>query len=387
LTGEAPLLVVDDDEDNRYTLTTRLNLEGYTNIATADSGSAALNLLKAKPFDLVLLDVMMPNMDGYQVLERVKSDASLRHIPVIMISAVDQMQSVIRCIELGAEDYLNKPFNPTLLRARVGASLHRKRLHDEVTSLNHSLEERVNQQYKELERLARLKRFLAPQVAEHVLSFGGDGILESHRREVTIVFCDIRGFTAFSEKTDPEDVMSVMQEYYATLGAIIHKFEGTLERFAGDGLMIIFNDPLLCPNPCERAVRMAVQMRTAVVELTRKWRRHGHELGFSIGIAHGFATLGCVGFDVRFDYTAIGPVTNRAARLCAHASAWQILIDQKVYAELEPLLEIEEVGELSLRGFQNPVLAYNVLNVLSHSGEMIDSDQRPVRQQSKAAGL
>lgn len=360
--NDAMLLVVDDDADNRYTLSTRLALEGYGDVTTAESGAAALSFLESKPFDLVLLDVMMPQMDGYQVLERIKSNPSLQFIPVIMISAVDQIQSVIRCIELGADDYLSKPFNPTLLRARVRSSLHRKRLHDEIASLNSTLEQRVEAQCKELDRLARLKRFLAPQIAEHVLSFGEDRVLNTHRGEVTVVFCDMRGFTAFSEKTDPQDVIAVMQEYYASLGELIHQFEGTLERFAGDGLMIIFNDPLPCPNPCERAVRMAVEMRDCVKGLMTNWRRYNPDLGFSVGIAHGHATLGCVSFGTRFDYTAIGPVTNRAARLCALAKPWQILIDQKVQAEVMPIVELESLGDLSLRGFQQPVPSFNVLS-------------------------
>ena len=302
--SEAALLVVDDIEDNRYTLTRRLSREGYTNLTTAANGREALELLQEKPIDLVLLDIMMPEMNGYEVLERLKADPDLRHIPIIMISAVDEIESVIRCIELGAEDYLSKPFNPTLLRARVGASLERKRLHDQVraqaadlATWNKTLEKRVADQLAEIERMGRLRRFLSPQIAAAVLASGDESVLESHRRDIAVVFCDVRGFTAFAETAEPEEVTSFLREYHTRLGALIHKYEGTLERFIGDGLMVLFNDPLRCTDPSIRAVRMAVEMRTQIKELTAKWRKQGHELGFGMGISYGYATLGRIGFE------------------------------------------------------------------------------------------
>ena len=365
--SEAALLIVDDIEDNRYTLTRRLNREGYSNLTTAANGREALDLLQGKPIDLVLLDIMMPDMTGYEVLERLKADPNLRHIPIIMISAVDEIESVIRCVELGAEDYLSKPFNPTLLRARVGASLERKRLHDQVraqaadlASWNRTLEDRVAQQLKQIERLDRLKRFLSPQVAELLLSSGDDRALDSHRSQVTVVFCDLRGFTAFAETAEPEEVMGILREYHAGVGAIIHKFQGTIERFAGDGLMVMLNDPVPCPDPCGQAVRMAAEMRAAVGELTGKWRKHGFDLGFGVGIAHGYATLGRIGFEGRFDYAAIGSVTNLAARLCAEAKDGQILIDGKVHAAVEAIAHLEPLEALTLKGFHRPIKASNV---------------------------
>jgi class 3 adenylate cyclase len=364
---DATLLVVDDNEDNRYALTRRLAREGYPNVVTADDGAQALELLSGKPFDLVLLDIMMPNVNGYEVLEKMKADEKLRHIPVVMISAVDELDSVVRCIELGAEDYLSKPFNPTLLRARVGASLERKRLHDQVaaqaadlTAWNRTLEERVKEQLAELERVSRLKRFLSPQVAEAILSSGEDRVLESHRRAITVLFCDLRGFTAFAETTEPEEVMAVLRDYHAALGHLIHKHEGTVERFAGDGIMVLFNDPLPCAEPNQRAVHMAIEMRDAVGELAEKWRKQGYELGFGIGIAHGYATLGRIGFEGRFDYGAIGTVVNLAARLCSDAKDGQILIDAKVQAAIEERTSTEPAGELVLKGFHRPVRAFNV---------------------------
>jgi adenylate cyclase len=377
--SDAALLVVDDVEDNRYTLTRRLSREGYTNLTTAANGSEALDLLQGKPIDLVLLDIMMPDMNGYEVLERLKADPNLRHIPIIMISAVDEIESVIRCIELGAEDYLSKPFNPTLLRARVGASLERKRLHDQVraqaadlATWNKTLEKRVADQLVEIERMGRLKRFLSPQIAEAVLASGDESVLESHRRDITVVFCDVRGFTAFAETAEPEEVTSFLREYHTRLGASIHKYEGTLERFTGDGLMVLFNDPLRCADPSIRAVRMAVEMRTQVNEATAKWRKQGYELGFGMGISYGYATLGRIGFEGRFDYSAIGTVVNVAARLCSEALDGQILIDGKVLSAIEAVAETQPAGELTLKGLHRPVPAFNVCGLASADGEAVD---------------
>ena len=346
--AQAALLVVDDNDDNRYTLTRHLSRSGYANLTTAADGREALVLLHQRPFDLVLLDIMMPGMNGYEVLEHLKNDPQLRHIPVIMISAVDEIESVIRCVELGADDYLSKPFNPTLLRARVGATLERKRLHDQVRAQaadlamwNFTLEQRVADQVVEIERIGRLKRFLSPQVAELIVSAGDESVLESRRRNVTVVFCDLRGFTAFAEIAEPEEVMTVLRAYHAVLGPLVHKYEGTLERFFGDGLNVVFNDPLPCPDPSERAVRMAVEMRDAVAGLAAKWRELGHELGFGIGIAHGCAMLGQLGFEGRYDYSAIGSVVNLAARLCGEAGDGQILVDSQVQSTVESIADIE----------------------------------------------
>jgi adenylate cyclase len=368
---EPTLLVVDDNEDNRYTLTRRLSREGFSNIATATNGREALELLRAKPIDLVLLDIMMPDMNGYEVLEHLKADPQLQHIPVIMISAVDEIESVIRCVELGAEDYLSKPFNPTLLRARVGATLERKKLHDQVraqaadlAAWNQTLEQRVADQLTEIERMGRLKRFLSPQIADLVVSSGdGERIMESHRRAVTVVFCDLRGFTSFAETAEPEEVMAVLRAYHDVLGPLIYKHEGTLERFAGDGLNVLFNDPLPCSDPSVRAVRMAIEMRDAVADLAVQWRKLGHDLGFGMGIAHGYATLGRIGFEGRYDYSAIGTVVNLAARLCAEARGGQILVDGKVQMAVETLSDIEPLGELVLKGMQRPVPAFNILGM------------------------
>lgn len=357
------LLVVDDNEDNRYTLTQRLKRQGYANVATAQDGRAALDLLRTRPFDLVLLDIMMPELNGYQVLAELKADEQLRHIPVIMISAVDELDSVIRCIELGAEDYLPKPFNPTLLRARVGACLEKKRLHDERAEWTRTLEQRVQEKVAEVERLGRLKRFFSPQLAELIVAGGADDPLKTHRREVTVVFLDLRGFTAFAETAEPEEVMGVLREYHAAMGQLILEHEGTLERFTGDGMMIFFNDPVPVPNPAERAIRMAVAMRDRVTQLCAAWRKRGYELALGVGIAQGYATIGAIGFEGRWDYGAIGTVTNLAARLCGEAKAGQILVSSRVAGAVEDLIDAEEVGTLALRGFLKPVPTFNVVGL------------------------
>jgi adenylate cyclase len=361
------MLLVDDNEDNLYTLSLRLKREGYSHIVTAGNGREALERLQAQPFDLVLLDIMMPELNGYEVLAAMKSDARLRHIPVIMISAVDEIDSVTRCIEQGAEDYLSKPFNPVLLRARVGACLEKKRLRDqelrhveELAELNRTLEQRVRDQVAQLDNLGRLKRFFSPQLAEMIVAGGADDPLKTHRREVTVVFLDLLGFTAFAETSEPEEIMGVLGEFHAAMGKLILEHEGTLERFTGDGLMIFFNDPVVIPNPVERAIRMAVAMRGRVEELQGAWRKRDYGLGFGIGIAQGYATIGAIGFEGRRDYGAIGTVTNLAARLCGEAADGQILVSSRVATVAEGFADASEVGSLTLKGLSRPVRTFNI---------------------------
>ena len=231
----------------------------------------------------------------------------------------------------------------------------------ELVNLNQQLEQRVADQINEIERMSRLRRFLPPQVADLIVASGTEKQLESHRREITALFCDLRGFTGFSESSDPEDVMALLRDYHAAIGEIIIKYSGTLERYAGDGVMVVFNDPVPVENPALQAVLMALEMRDAIGALTETWRRWGHDIGFGIGIAHGFATLGTIGFEGRFDYAAIGTVSNVASRLCDEAKPGQILISPRVLTKVEDAVTVEPVGEFALKGIRRPLAAYNVL--------------------------
>jgi adenylate cyclase len=359
------ILVVDDLPQNVRLLDAVLSPRGYEVLAAA-SGEEALRLLADRPPDLILLDILMPEMDGYEVCRRIRKDPATAFIPVVMITASGDQQKLL-AIEAGADDFVTKPFDQAELLARVGSLLRVKHYHDtierqaaELATWNSELESRVATQVDELERMGRLRRFLAPQLADLIVSSGDESSLESHRREITVVFCDLRGFTAFAETNEPEEVMEVLHGYHTALGDLIFRFEGTLERFTGDGLMVFFNDPLPCPDPTDRAVRMAVAMRSRTERLAEDWTRRGQNLALGVGIAQGYATLGRIGFEGRFDYAAIGSVTNMAARLCGEAAPWQILVTQRVHAASEKIVVSESVGELALGGFSKPVRAYSI---------------------------
>jgi class 3 adenylate cyclase/CheY-like chemotaxis protein len=368
------ILVVDDNEMNRDIIVTRLEMHGYQTFQAAD-GEEALAAVKQHCPDLVLLDVMMPQLDGIETCRRLKCDATFPFLPIILVTAKMDSKDIVVGLDAGADEYLTKPVDQAALVARVRSVLRVKALHDQVqaqatelATWNRTLEHRVAEQVAEIERIGRLKRFLSPQVAQ-LVSSGDERVLESHRREVTVVFCDLRDFTAFAEAAEPEEVIAVLREYHRALGALIDKFEGTVERFAGDGLMVLFNDPLPCAAPWARAVQMAIEMRDEVAKLAASWRTHGHDLGFGIGIAHGYATLGCIGFEGRFQYSATGTVANLASRLCDHALNGQILVDAKVHAEAGALADLESVGELDLKGFRRPVKAFNVRRLRTASAE------------------
>ncbi|MGZ3410246.1 MAG: response regulator [Xanthobacteraceae bacterium] len=360
------ILIVDDNETNRDILVTRLGVHGYDLVQAAD-GVECIELTKSALPDLILLDVMMPRMDGIEATRRLKADPGLPFIPIILVTAKADTKDVVAGLDAGADEYLTKPVDQMSLVARVKSMLRVKELHDKVAAQatdlanwNQTLEQRVAEQLTQIDRMGKLRRFLSPQVTELILSSGDDRVLDSHRREITVVFCDMRGFTAFSEVAEPEEVMKVLGEYHHALGTLIYKYEGTLERFAGDGLMILFNDPLQYDDHALRAVKMAVEMRDAVSGLTSGWKKRGHELGFGVGIANGYATLGRIGFEGRFDYGAVGTVVNLAARLCSEARDGQILIERKVRNHVEDHVETEEAGSLTLKGLHRPVAAFDI---------------------------
>jgi len=362
VSAPARILVVDDTALNVKLLADLLGAQGY-DVLTASSGRQALALVEKEDLDLVLLDVVMPEMSGYEVCRKIRANAATGILPVVMVTALDPGEERIKGIEAGADDFLTKPINQAELLARVRSLLRVRELYEQLADLNRTLEQRVREQVGQLERMGRLKRFFSPQLAELIVAGDAEDPLKSHRREVTVVFLDLRGFTAFAETSEPEEVMGVLREYHAEMGKLILNWEGTLERFTGDGMMIFFNDPVPVPNAAERAVRMAVAMRARVAELTVGWRKRGFDLDFGIGIAQGYATIGAIGFEGRWDYGAIGTVTNLAARLCGEAKPGQVLISQRVFGAAEELAEMEGVGDLTLKGFQRPIKTYNVVNL------------------------
>jgi adenylate cyclase len=352
-------LVVDDSRVNRLVVARQLSGLGLE-VLEAENGLEALNLLRAhaQAIDVVLLDVVMPELDGYETLAAMKADEGIRHIPVLIVSGVEELESVVRCIELGATDYLTKPINPRILAARLNASLTAKRLHD-VERAHLEEQRRLNATIER--QKAELSRFLSPQIATLISSPEGEQLLGGHRRLITVAFCDLRGFTSFAESADPEELLGVLGEYHRMMGEAIIEHGGTLEHFAGDGVMVFFNDPIAQEDHVERAVRMAVTMRERFGPLAAAWRKRGYELGFGVGIAVGYATLGRIGFEGRYDYGAIGNVTILASRLSSRAADNQILLNQRAVGMVEEIVETESVGELEIKGLSRPVSASNVL--------------------------
>ncbi len=371
MNNPARILIADDNAASREILIKRLQQQGYELLQAGD-GEEALASAKQNLPDLILLDVGMPRVDGLEVCRQLKNDPKLPFTPIILVTARAAAQDVVTGLEAGADEYLTKPTDQAALIARVRSMLRVKALQDQVKTQaadllqwNRTLERRVDEQIAEVNRLNRLKGFLSPQIAKLVVSPGNEKLLQSHRREITAMFCDLRGFTAFAESAEPEDILAVLQEYFSCLSDSIDRFEGTLQHFAGDGVFVIFNDPLPCPDPSVRAIRMAVKMRSQIASLAQKWRRYGHELGFGIGIAAGYATLGSVDYRGRFQYSASGTVVNLAARLCAKAADGQILTDGRVQLAVESVVEAEPLGDLELKGFHRSIRVFNVRELLA----------------------
>ena len=360
--GPAPVaLIVDDSGVNRRVLARLLKTLGIDALE-AENGRVALDLLRSSGSEVavVLLDIVMPEMDGYATLAAIKAEEDLRHIPVIMISGIEELESVVRCIEMGATDYLPKPFDPAILAARVRASLAGKRLHDleiEYAARQAELLRTIERQKDEL------SRFLSPQVAALVSSPEGAQLLAGHRRIATALFADLRGFTSFSEAAEPEEVLGVLRDYHRAMGELIVEHGGTLEHFAGDGMMVFFNDPVLQEDHVLRAVRMGIAMRGRFDGLAAGWAKRGNELGFGIGIATGYATLGRIGFEGRYDYGMVGTSVIVASRLSSAAAAGQILLAPQAHAAVEDSVVVEDLGTIQLKGFSRPTLVVNVLSL------------------------
>jgi DNA-binding response OmpR family regulator len=357
----ARILVVDDVPENVRLLEAVLASCGY-DVVSANDGRAALELAESANPDLVLLDVVMPRLDGYAVCRRLREREETAMLPVIMLTASGGPEKT-EAIEAGADDFITKPFNQHELLARVRSLLRIKRYHDAIEELNRTLEERVRTQVEELERMQRLQRFLSPQLAEAIVSLGDESILSSHRRQVAMFFADLRGWTRFVDAVEPEELMRVLSEFHETIGRLVRRFDATVGFIEGDGVQLFFNDPIEVPDAPLRAVRLGSALRQEMAELTPRWRKRGYDLDFGAGIALGYATCGEVGFEGRSDYAAIGAVTNLASRLADEARGGQILIEQRLYAEVEDDIEVEPLGNVTLTGFQRPVPAFNVLAV------------------------
>ena len=359
------ILVVDDTPANVRLLEAILVPRNYV-VLTAASGREALDLVASEGPDLVLLDILMPEMDGYEVCRRLRDDAATSALPIVMITA-SGAQEKVKALEVGADDFIAKPYDQAELLARVRSLLRIKEYHDlnkaqtvKLSEWNRLLEARVEEQVTELQRIGRLRRFLSPQIADAIASSGDESILRSHRREIAVLFCDMRGFTSFSEITEPEEVMVVLAEYYEGLGSLITETDATVGFFEGDGLMVFFNDPLQCPEPAARAIRLAVLMRERLDDLLQSWRKRGHDLGFGVGIDFGYATIGEIGFEARRDYGVIGTVVNMASRLCNQALDGQILLSQRVHTAANGEFAVQSTGEMTLKGIAKPVTVYNV---------------------------
>ena len=369
MSAPAKVLVVDDTPNNIKLLADILAAKGYA-VATAASGEEALAKIAADQPDIVLLDVMMPGLSGYDVCRRIRAEALTALLPVVLVTALDPDKERVKGIEAGADDFLTKPINQGELFARVRSLLRVKALQDEVRhqaaelqEWNAKLTERVNEQVAQIDRLGQLRRFFSPSVADAITSGSEKSILAPHRREICYMFLDLRGFTSFTDVVEPEEVEGVLREFHDAMGTLVTQYEGTVDRFAGDGILIFFNDPLPIRDPALRAARMALEMQARFAPLRARWLKSGHDLDLGIGMAQGFATLGAYGFEGRWDYSAIGSVVNLAARLCDEAKGGQILINRRMRATLDDSAETTPAGPLSLKGFAQPVDAFLLAGV------------------------
>lgn len=355
---------MDDDAVHRRVLAHILEGEGHR-VTVAPGGREGIELCLQGAFDIVLLDLRMPGMDGFEVCRVLRAEPATRALPIVIISA-EGSEEKLSALDAGADDFLRKTFDRGELFARVRSLVRIKRYHDtiaaqsqELAELNRTLERRVQDQVEEIGRLGRLRRFCSAQVADLLVSSGDEAFLRAHRRFIAVCFFDLRGFTAFSGTTEPEELIELLGQFHETVGSVVRQFEATVGYFGGDSVMVYFNDPLPCPDPERKAVQMALRAVAEMRPVVAGWRKLGHGLDLGIGIASGYATLGMYGFEGRFEYTPLGTVVNLAARVCGEAGPGQILITQRVHAAIEGDAEVDvevrSVGEVSLKGFPRPI--------------------------------
>jgi class 3 adenylate cyclase len=352
------LFVIDDTQFNIDLIEATLS-DSYV-VESCLDGESALQTIEKQPPDLILLDIMMPGMDGYEVCRRLKNNVKTRDIPVIFLTAKSDVDDETRGFDLGAVDYISKPLSIPILMARIKTHLSFHTAVRQLAELNQTLEMRVSDGIARIERLDQLRRFFSPAVVDLLLTDKADEYLRARRREIVVVFLDLRGYTAFTETHGPDAVMRALNEFHIAMGKIIMAYDGTVERFTGDGMMIFFNDPIEIPNPAERAVKMAIDMQKSMTQIDDEWQQRGHDMKMGIGITQGCATLGAIGFEGRRDYTAIGSVVNLAARLCGQAAGGEILCDEVVESHIRGQISATMIPELTLKGYAKPVKTFKI---------------------------
>ena len=383
----ARILVVDDTPGSLRLLTGLVESEGYTAVP-ALSGEDALELVETQAPDLVLLDLILPGVDGYEVCRRLRSDPGTRYLPVIVLTSVGSNELV----ELSRRAPTTSSPSRSISRscsARVRSLLRIKRYHDQVESqsqllaaLNRDLEERVAEQVAEMARLSRLRRFFSPKVADLITTADEQWLLDTHRQKIAVLFCDLRGFTAFAHSAEPEDVITLLRDFHAAAGQSVRRHGASVGWLSGDGMMVFLNDPVPCDDAAATALTLADDLRRVVSDALVRWRAEGYDLGVGIGIAIGFATLGVLGIEERAEYGPIGSVVNLASRLCDHAADAEILISQSVHSALDDSIGREEIGPLTLRGFPVPVTAWRLFSAGSPPSELMPVSppcSRPLR--------